>query len=1366
MLQYKKPPGSRLWLPVTPMDNEPTGSDDVSLSDILPRDGQLFISQSNDAIHEQDDPCSLCQSEMDDTATGSSRRGRVPSDHTHSPKDNSNTVPDDVRKLVQQIASEAGLPPPTSESSERGNISSHFDASVDLSPERSTGLGDSEISDEREPDRDAGDEDSDGSRERSSSHRDPTLIDRGDRPLTHTAPDRKNPADLLIFQHEFKNTNRFSSNTETTILGVYSKSQPPRPLTLGNSGPRLTTVPQPEPAAAGSVDPPPSARAEGGMKKDRKLRALRAFSCMLMPAAMIGSESTPAMRGKARLSQLVPALTTTADLEARTALLFPNSNDDHIALAALLRTALGASGPEVMPISNRTELTFTHHQMIAECLARATGGDVARALRAFTALQRGEFLPFSSINSGDSIPPIRLKELLTLPPDRSSRAQPQLDALNVAASLASSPIGFEGLLRALKPALPEDRQPHLKRLLEAVDKVATERGAPGDIANHLITARSAMETGQATLAQHVLHIESRALEHFGLDTHATLSPEDKAAVFSWDNGFRDRGPGTELAKVQGRLAKMGKYVQRAKHLQDLRNVKFDGRNPVRSTAKVIEARARILAMRAQQTVGRKKSPLTGLRRFGANNNLLKHPDEDPAVLDANTIAAVKMVHTQYASAVDRYSGFDVKLQDPREKALPEPVLIEALLAHWQSRIEEGGMRPIGLKLDAEALNSIAQYIATRHGVDTPATRELIRERLHRWTTSTHKGWTLRRGGDRELTLRDLEKWAVDMGMPTRAFTPLGKIIAGGTPPRQALASSAVVPEPDTEGSSSRSAVADGSPTYIEETEFGTALRKALNIVDSSVVRPDDLTPDGLHRFTRMYLLEHPWGNPLVASNGGSAGINTSAVALSIHKVAEKFMPLSVTPILDLRLSRSNNAILSIGSTTHGGEIFLGTQRQIAGSVGGGLFGSIGPKALRKILGQGTGSAQLTPLAVESVKTRGVMVRALRPQNPDGSGHDTGAARTELVQFNDLMWSVAKGEHGDLEPAAIWELIADRFFGSDTLSIGWQDQEASTVRHAFSASVGLRGGHSIGRKIAGAFSNLETERVGLSAGIATDLTTLGANRRNERTGRNRMMRANYLWRFQANATLAATQTNPPIPASHAVGPNTASIASGPSSITRTFALDDRGFNATFRTIMKSGKLSEPFTLREFEERDAKQFAAAMTRPERRAQLLQMFKASYGHDSGEQQLDNFLTKIRNWAGAGQHYVIRYRMRAEDRKTLDELAAYAHLVARRDPSDPVLANIERAMKERLEDEDTWIPIQTFSLEGQTAREALGINLGVQFGAQSIVASDRELAAVVVPLPIADQWTQIRRNEHHSERYPWATTEESGAEDRRAGT
>ncbi|WP_141667468.1 hypothetical protein [Burkholderia cepacia] len=1348
------------------MDKETVGSDDVSPGNIVPRVGQLLVSQTSDVLHEHDTPLSLYQSEMGETATGSSGRGRAPSDHSCSSKSDSNAVPDDVHKLVQQIASEAGHPTPTSESSERGNISSHFDASIDLSPERSTGLGDNEISDRRDSERDAGDEDSEGSPDSRSSNRDPALIDRDDRPLQHTTPDRNNPANLLVFQHEFKNTNRFSSNTETTILGVYSKSQPPRPLTLGNSGPRLTDVPQPEPASAGSVDAPPSARAEGGMKKDRKLRALRAFSHMLMPAAMIGSESTPSMRGKARVNQLVPELTTTADLEARTALLFQNSNDDHIALAAVLRSALGASGPEVMPTGNRTELTFTHHQMIAECLARATGGDVARALRAFTALQRGEFLPFSSIDSGDGTPPTRLKELLTLPSDRSSRAQPQLDALNVAASLASSPIGFEGLLRALKPALPEDRQPHLKRLLEAVDKVTTERGAPGDIANHLITARSAIETGQATLAQHVLHIESRALEHIGLDPHATLSPEDKAAVFSWDNGFRERGPGTELARVQGRLAKMGKYVQRAKHLQDLRNVKFNSRNPVHSTAKVIEARARILAMRAQQAVGRKKSPLTGLRRFGANNNLLKHPDEDPAVADANTIAAVKMLHTQYASAVAGFSGFDVKLQDPRETALPEPVLVEALLAHWQSRFEEGGMRPLGLILNAEALNSIARYIATRHGVDTQGTRKLIRERLHRWTTSNHKGWTLRRRGDRELTLRDLEKWAVDIGMPTRAFTPLGKIIAGGTPTRQALASSAVVPEPSTEDIPPRSAVADGSPTYIQETEFGTALRKALNIVDSSAVRPDDLTPDGLHRFTRMYLLEHPWGNPLVASNGGTAGINTSAIAVSIHKVAEKFMPLSVTPILDLRLSRSNNAILSIGSTTHGGEIFLGTQRQIAGSVGGGLFGSIGPEALRKILGQGTGSAQLTPLAVESVKTSGVMVRALRPQHADGSGHDTDAARTELVQFNDLIWSIAKGEHGDLEPVAIWELIADRFFGSKTLSIGWQDQEASTVRHAFNASVGLRGGHSIGRKIAGAFSNLETERAGLSAGIGTDLTTLGANRRNERTGRNRMMRANYLWRFQANTTLAATQTNPPIPASHAVGPNTASIASGPSSITRTFALDDRGFNATFRTIMKSGKLSEPFTLREFEERDAKRFTTAMNQPERRAQLLQMFKASYGHDSGERQLDNFLTKIKNWAGAGQHYVIRYRMRAEDRKTLDELAAYAHLVARRDPGDPVLANIERAMKERLEDEDTWIPIQTFALEGQTAREALGINLGVQFGAQSIVASDRELAAVVVPLPIADQWTQIRRNEHRSERYPWVTTEESGAEDRRAGT
>lgn len=1255
----------------------------------------------------------------------------------------------------------------STDTSTRGNVSSHHDASAEFTPVHRPGYVFDEIVEGFDSDsnptlnRDVNPDGNATPPGGTTPNRDPAAISRDDRPIRMGAPDRNNPADMLLFRHEQKHPNRFSANTDSVLVGVRTMSHPPRPMALRKSGHVLTPVPEPKLPEPGSVDAPPSARPEGGLKQNRKRLALRDISRSLLPNGWLGPKPAAATRVQTTVDELVPTLTN--DLEGRLESLFTTGNEEeaHTELAAHLRATLDPSGPGALPHGSGTELPLTHHVMMAERLAQVTGGDARRALEAFEALQQGHFLPFSTVDFGDGSAPVRLDELT---PDRASLARPQLDALSVAAKLAASPIGFDTLLRTLQPGLSGERQPHLRRLLEALGKVDAERGATADIVNHVMAARTAMETNQATLAQHVLLIESRALEHVGNDPRAALDAKDKAAIFSWNNGFRERGPGTELAKVQGRLAKMSKYVQRANHLQQLRNVRFDSNAPVRSSAKVIDAKSRIVAMRFQQAIGRKKSPLTGLRRFGANNNLLKHPDEDAKVVDDNTKAAVNLLRERYAKAVANPGEFAVELQDPRSTKLNKTVLHEALLEHWASRFEEGQMRPLGNRLDDEALKTIAERIAARYGVNTEATRGLIENRLRNWAGTKFKGLSLKRQVDRELKLADLQKWARHIGMPLRELTPLGQEVAAGTPPHEARAArGAVAPAPEGEAAAPAAEAASDTPTYAQETEFAAALSKALNVAESSAPRPDDLTPDGLHRFTRKYLLEHPWGNPLTASNGGSAGINTASISLSIHKLAKKVSPVSIVPILDLRLSRSNNAVLNIGSTTHGGEIFIGTTRQTAGSLGGGVTASVGPDALKEVLGQGTASAGITPLASETVKTRGVMVRALRPQKADRSGHDTNAARDELVKFNDLMWSVAKGEHGALTPEQSWELIAGRFVDSQTLSIGWQDQDATTVHHTINGSLGLRIGHSIG-KIAHKFASAETERVGGAAGLSVDLTTLGSNRRKEQTGRNKLFRSTYAWRLQTNATLGATLTNPPIPLSHAAGAVTASMASGPTSITRNFALDDRGFSATFRTIVKSGKLSEPFTLREFEERNAKQFVNAMNKPERRAQFVQVFRATYGNEEGEAELDKFLTKVKNWAGAGQHYAARYRMRDEDRNKLDELAAVAHTIHERDPKDPMLANIERAMKARLEDEDSWVPIQTFSLEGQTARAAFGINFGLQFSAQDTVTSDRELSAVVVPLETADRWTRMRRDTPPFD--PSAhPREESSEEERRAG-
>jgi hypothetical protein len=44
--------------------------------------------------------------------------------------------------------------------------------------------------------------------------------------------------------------------------------------------------------------------------------------------------------------------------------------------------------------------------------------------------------------------------------------------------------------------------------------------------------------------------------------------------------------------------------------------------------------------------------------------------------------------------------------------------------------------------------------------------------------------------------------------------------------------------------------------------------------------------------------------------------------------------------------------------------------------------------------------------------------------------------------------------------------------------------------------------------------------------------------------------------------------------------------------------------------------------------------------------------------------------------------------------------------------------------------------ALEGQVARDSMGINFGVQWAAQEAVSSERELSYVALPFSVAGVW------------------------------
>ena len=539
------------------------------------------------------------------------------------------------------------------------------------------------------------------------------------------------------------------------------------------------------------------------------------------------------------------------------------------------------------------------------------------------------------------------------------------------------------------------------------------------------------------------------------------------------------------------------------------------------------------------------------------------------------------------------------------------------------------------------------------------------------------------------------------------------------------------------------------------------------MVDPASFRPAAMTADGAHQYVRTFIQEASWGNVVTAGSGGAVGLNVAPVTIGLRKIAGKIAAIgtghlvkgSAGPTIDARGVYSSTAQISFGTSHHGGELFLGTQKQGAGSLGGGFSASI-RFGVRKLLSLGGGaSASVSPLAGDKSGTRGVMVRTSRPEMPDGMTFNSALARDDMVRFVDFMFGMAKAEGGGQQaPDQTWEKIANEFFDSETLSIGWHNQSAETLRHTATASVNARAGMVAHDK------PFESVGTGGTATVSTDWTSAANNKRTEQGGAFRMVRNNHQDRFKIDGQLSAAITNPLIPIDSGDPAHPTRDVTTPDGKTQTitnpgettsealafappllgkqanYSLVDKGMNATFRTIIEDGgRLSETYTLREVEHRDAGQFKAMLQEPSRRDQYVKVFEAVHGAERAEPELDAFIQKLDNWAGPGQHYSMRSRIRTDVRKGLDESAALATTIHRGNPNDPRLAQISAHMMAQLNDERSWVPMQIQAFEAQAASDVAGLNFGFVATSNFTVTSDRELYATAAPPNKIREWADL---------------------------
>jgi hypothetical protein len=1108
-------------------------------------------------------------------------------------------------------------------------------------------------------------------------------------PAARATPRRPTVNDVA---HNMRNPAPKHESTQTSSLFTRVRTRPAKGVQLPQTGPALAPAklpprmrPAPPPPALG--DPLP--KGSLGIDRSNYLKTMRTAVKQIAPEV-----PKPAKTGKP--AEPMAALNDEVAMKDHVWDMFAQPRNQ-MASAARVTTLLNQLMPALAgppaPTGSKlpadppaTSFPFTQHLLVGEHLAQACGRDPERATAALAVLRSG-------------------LEVDAMVHDlKSGTLQGAgLDALRTAAGLASTHAGFQALLKMIQPPPAPERQAGMQRLLTAAVKVSEElKLTHGDsLAQAGMHAALKVATGApASLAETVLAVEMRmhaapAVE--GASPYAALPPAHKAAVFAWKQGFRESGPGSDLSKLQGRLAKFGKYVARAAKHEKHAAVKLDPRKPA-TAVPFMKAQAKLAMTSVHNAFGRKKSPLDPLRSMGVNNAAQGHPDENMTALDKHVGTAMTTL-SEHLTAHPPEGGVDAHALATPGTPLPPAVERSALLNHVTGTMEQ--TRPLGHVLDKNALMQVALDIAAQHGVPESGVQALAAKLTH---------WE-----GKSVTLANVRAWAKDAGLHESEPAPAG------------------------------------SPTANKETAFGAAMRKAEILVDPANARPADLTPDGVQAFVRNFMQEHQWGAVATASNGGTLGFNANAVSIGLKKASEQFTSLlsgtgikaSVAPVADVRVLHASNAVFSFGTSHHGAEVFLGTQRQTSGALGGGIATSL-RKGFSKFGLQGGGAATVTPLAGDITRVRGVMVRTMREENPDGEGWNAGKSRDEMVKFVDTMFALAKGPDGaKLDPARTWEHLASEFLESDTLSIGWQSQASHSVHHTATASANFR---ATGIAVDKPF---ESAGAGIAGSITADATSTAANRRTERTGDHRMIRNNALSRFQVNASVSGTTIMPTVPVAGGSGTFVSGTATDPTSETlnrpipllgkqKNFSLVDQGANTTFRALVDNGRLSETYTLREVDYRDPAQFKAMVAEPGRHEQLERVFVAAHGPEEGPQEMQKFMSRVENWSGPGQRYAVRSRLRADVRKGLDESAALASAIHARNPNDPRLAQIGQHMMARLSDEHSWVPMQMQAIESQSAADVRGLNFGAVAMANRSVGTDRELYATAAPPDVVRAWAQ----------------------------
>jgi hypothetical protein len=487
------------------------------------------------------------------------------------------------------------------------------------------------------------------------------------------------------------------------------------------------------------------------------------------------------------------------------------------------------------------------------------------------------------------------------------------------------------------------------------------------------------------------------------------------------------------------------------------------------------------------------------------------------------------------------------------------------------------------------------------------------------------------------------------------------------------------------------------PVSNTQRTLGENLARMKAIRQDPVARPD--TAEGNVEALRDIVRHIPRTYSVQLSSGGVYGLDANLSANVAQAVGMVGAPhASIMP--DVQYLKGRHAVLEVGSTSHNGELFIGTNDRKAAHAGAGgfigwsLFGG-------HAMASGSGSV----IAGRDVSNpKGVMIRTRYVEGDDN------AWRTKLDQVVGNLGSSGPGAALPRTKEEMWNGLAHDFFSDPDVSIGWAETRSTTNYSSVSATGGFRYVSPSNVKV----GPLATAELRSSSTMSHALDSSGSQG---------VESASKSRRTAVNGSVTVVASPMALPTSGSAFVNSMSFPSVPIVGVGT-TLYQTSTGSTLKLAEQDGEIVANRTFCD----------TSFTRVNDYLKYVDSRNGSWSQsvDGGQQKLNEFQTRMQLNGNRGNRiFGERQRMKpeaaAEINALRNRLRLYAH--SGQPPSAGDQQEMQRINGEigrLLESPASWTNHALYAYEVNTTSRMRG--LSYLFGAQSVtqVSAERELSAL----------------------------------------